>query len=415
MSVHAPASAPTALPGQQRTDANLAAHIVARATELGFVRVGFCGVEPLARGKAALAHWLAAGYHGELGYMAEHPGRAEPCSLLAEARALVVVAYPYAKTTLPNADPEADRSGTTPHGRVARYAQGGDYHGAMKEKLRALANDIAAHLGRPVLSRACVDTAPLLEREAAERAGVGYIAKSALVLSPGAGTHFLLGELLLDVELPPSPEVAPRCGDCTRCLDACPTRAFIAPYVLDARRCISYLTIELRGPIPRELRPLIGNWVFGCDICQEVCPFNASSTARALAPELKPRADLAGVDLVRLLRLTATDYRRLVRRSALRRTHRPQLQRNAAVAMGNLRAPEHEAVLIEALRTNPSVLVRGHIAWALGRYATANALEALHEARPRETDPWLRDEIEAALARGASAAAPNTARTPMQT
>ncbi|HET6344816.1 MAG TPA: tRNA epoxyqueuosine(34) reductase QueG, partial [Myxococcota bacterium] len=241
------------------------------ALGLGFCRVGFTPVTPLERSAQALDAWIAAGHHGEMGYMAAHGRRDEPDKVLSGARSLIVVALAYAGGEAAPLAPTDDRR---PRGFVARYARGADYHLVLKEKLARLADACAEIVGRPVAARPCVDTAPLLERGYAERAGIGFTAKSTMTLAPGIGTYFLLGELLLDVDLPPSSPVAPRCGGCTRCLDACPTGAFVGPYMLDARRCISYLTIELRGAIPRDLRPLMGTWVFGCDICQEVCPFN---------------------------------------------------------------------------------------------------------------------------------------------
>ena len=232
----------------------------------------------------------------------------------------------------------------------------------MKEKLGALAERCASILGRPVMARACVDTAPLLEHEVARRAGLGFTAKSTLTIVPGLGSYVLLGELLLDVELPTSEPVAAGCGSCRACLDACPTAAFVDAHVLDARRCISYLTIENQGPIPTELRARLGTRVFGCDVCQEVCPFNASSAPRPRAPELTPRAALAVLDLVHLLELGAAGYRKLVRRTALRRVSRDTLARNAAVALGNTGDQRAVPPLARALAAHTSPLVRAHAA-----------------------------------------------------
>src|SRR5690606_26883659 len=192
---------------------------------------------------------------------------------------------------------------------VARYALGRDYHHVVRTVLLDFGEALATRLGRPLLGRICVDSAPLMERELARSAGLGFIGKSTLGIVPGLGSYFLLGELLLDVELPNSP--APRaadsgCGQCTRCLDACPTGAFVSPYVLDARRCISYLTIELQGPIPRELRPLLGTRVFGCDACQTVCPFNLTRKAPVAHPELAPHERLQRLSLLDLVRLSST-------------------------------------------------------------------------------------------------------------
>jgi epoxyqueuosine reductase len=307
---------------------------------------------------------------------------------------LIVVALSYvdaAAATPPSTD--------FPVGFIARYARGDDYHEVIHRKLRALADECASILGRPVASRRCVDTAPLLEREAAAAGGLGFIAKSTLTIVPGIGSYVLLGELLVDVELTPDRPVEPRCGECTRCLVACPTGAFVDEYVLDARRCVSYLTIELRGPIARELRPKMGTMVVGCDVCQEVCPFNPPATPlvtlrpRPSAPELAQDTSRSAPNLLELLNLTTGEYRRLTRGRPLRRVSRVQLARNAAVALGNLRDPGTVSTLRATLLYHRSALVRGHVAWALGRLATPAAVDALNAAREREGDPYVLDEL----------------------
>lgn len=342
----------------------LADQIRDAALALGFARVGFTPVEPFVRGAAALADWLEKGMHGDMAYMAQHAGRADPKYVLEQARTLIVVALPYTRVV-----PE------TPvlHGRVARYALGGDYHVVIKQKLTALADKLSELAGRPVLARPCVDSAPILEREAAERAGVGFIAKSTMSIAPGLGSYMFLGELLTDVDIAPSPPERSRCGSCTRCIDACPTGAIVDAHVLDARRCISYLTIELRGSIPVELRPLIGNWIYGCDICQEVCPFNASERERPLPQEMAPR--FTSLELGRILHMGSSEHKRLVRDSAMRRVSRVQLARNAAVALGNSNDPAAIPVL-EAAVDHASELVREHVLWALERLRTNAASSA---------------------------------------
>jgi epoxyqueuosine reductase len=238
----------------------------------------------------------------------------------------------------------------------------------------------------------------VLEREAARRAGIGFTAKSTLTIVPGLGSTVLLGELLVDIELEPAEPTSPRCGSCRACLDACPTQAFVDAFVLDARRCISYLTIELRGPIPRELRAAIGTRVFGCDVCQDVCPFNASSAARPVAPELEARPDLRPASLVDLLELTSSGYRRLVRSSPMRRVSRARLARNAAVALGNSGDPRAVTPLVRALRSHSAPLVRSHAAWALGRLGGRESLAALERARSDDPDEGVREEAGLALA-----------------
>jgi len=367
------------------------------ALGLGFARVGFCPVEPFESAGRALDDWLRQGHHGEMGYLAGE-ARHEPHRLLPQARTLIVVAMPYAGNPAEGSADEGRRLPLT--GQIARYARGADYHSVLKERLRLLADRCAELTGHSVLARPCVDSAPLLEREAARRAGIGFTAKSTLTIAPGLGSYVLLGELLIDLELAPDQPLARGCGSCTTCLVACPTSAFVDAYTLDARRCISYLTIELKGAIPRALRPLIGRWVFGCDVCQEVCPFNQSRRPRPTDPALAPHARLSEPELVSLLELSASGYRRFVKRSALRRIGRVQLQRNAAVALGNSGLPEAAQPLGRSLAENPSALVRAHAAWALGRLPGPAAPELLRAHRARERESSVLEEIEIALERG---------------
>jgi epoxyqueuosine reductase len=381
--------------GSSLDPAALAHAIREAALALGFARVGFCPIEPFERGARALERWLAEEHHGEMAFMSAG-SRSDPRAILPEARTLIVVAMAY------------DRAGVEPLARggavlpptalVARYARGKDYHLVLKERLRLLADRCAELCGRAVLARPCVDTAPLLEREAARRAGIGFTAKNTMTIAPGLGSYVLLGELLVDLELAPSAPIASGCGSCRSCLDACPTSAFVDAYTLDARRCISYLTIELQGAIPRALRPAIGRWVFGCDICQEVCPHNGSPKPRPYDAALAPRPGTSNLDLCALLSLGSAGHRRLVRRSALGRVSRARLQRNAAVALGNTGEPSVVPALAAALAQNPSPLVRAHCAWALGRIATDAAREALASARAQETDSAVIEEIELANA-----------------
>jgi epoxyqueuosine reductase len=368
-----------------------------KALELGFARVGFATAEPFDAGRTRLQAWLAAGFHGNMAYLAADDDRADPGALLAGVKTIVSLALPYGGAPVAlRRNREADEPLV---GKVARYAVGNDYHRVLKDKLATLADECSRIIGRPVSSRACVDTAPLLEREAAARAGIGFVGKSTLVIAPGLGTYFLLGELLLDVAIAPSEPIVGTCGRCTACLDACPTGAFVGPHVLDARRCISYLTIETKGAMPREIRSLVGTRVFGCDVCQDVCPFNASETPRPRAPEFTPRPSLDAPDLVSLLELSASGYRKLVRRSALRRVGKPQLQRNAAVALGNAGDPRAVPALVRSLDRDPSSLVRVHVAWALGQLGGTAARAALEKAYASDADSGVRDEAEDALRR----------------
>jgi epoxyqueuosine reductase len=360
--------------------------VVALARELGFVRAAVVPIEPPRR-HDVYASWVAAGRAGEMTDLAspEHAARrADLTTLLDSARALIVVALAYAK-----ADPIVPVERVL-RGRIARYARGEDYHLVMRDKLVELADRLAQRLGRPVASRPCVDSAPVLEREWAERGGLGFIAKNTLLIAPGAGSYLVLGELLVDAELPttaPDAPPRPRCGSCRACLDACPTQAFTDAYVLDARRCISYLTIEHAGIIPRELRAAIGTWVFGCDVCQEVCPFNAGA-GEPHAPLLAPRTgEHALPDLVALARKGQNQLRQLVKRTALRRSSRERVQRNVAIALGNTGSPDAIPALVELLASR-SPLVRVHAVWALGQLGARDVLAA-HV----DDDPDVRAEL----------------------
>jgi epoxyqueuosine reductase len=361
---------------------------------LGFARLAVVPIEPPRR-HALYTSWLASGHGGAMAYLAapEHVAqRADLRSLLATARSLIVVALAYDR------DPPAIPAGDLLRGKIARYARGEDYHLVMRDRLVVLADRLAALLGAPVASRPCVDSAPVLEREWAERGGLGFVAKNTMVIAPGLGSYLVLGELLIDVELAPTaPDQLPRprCGSCRSCLDACPTQAFVDAYVLDARRCISYLTIEHHGEIPRELRAAIGTWVFGCDVCQEVCPYNAGSghgrDAAEIDPLLRPRSlEHALPDLVALAAKGANQLRQLTKRTALRRIPRDVLLRNVAVALGNTGDARAIPALV-ALLGHRVALVRGHAAWALGELGATDILAA-----HRDDDDFVRAELTAA-------------------
>jgi epoxyqueuosine reductase len=358
--------------------------VIDLARELGFHRAAIVPIEP-ARRHALYTSWLDAGMAGTMAYLAapEHVGpRGDLRALLSTAQTLVVVALAY------------DRVDPIPpaallRGKIARYARGDDYHLVMRDRLVALADRIAAELGHAVATRPCVDTAPVLEREWAERGGLGFIAKNTMLIAPGLGSYVVLGELLVAAALEPTAPAEPpkpRCGSCRACLDACPTGAFTDAYVLDARKCISYLTIEHHGAIPRELRAAIGTWIFGCDVCQEVCPFNAGA-GEAHDPALAPRShDHALPDLIALAQLNTNQLRQRIKRTALRRVTRPMLMRNVAIALGNTRSPAAIPALVHLMR-HPAPLVRAHAAWALGQ------LGAVAELARDDDDADVLDEI----------------------
>ena len=318
---------------------------------------------------------------------------------MAQVRSVVVVGLDYLNET------QGEEPSDASVGVVARYARGRDYHAVVKAKLVDLAERIQALTERPLTSRAYVDTGPILERELAQRAGLGWFGRNTMLIHPRRGSWFFLGVLLLDVELEPAaPFPLDHCGSCTRCLDACPTGALLgrddegAP-VMDARRCISYLTIEHRGAIPRDLRGAIGNRIYGCDICQEVCPFNAPKLVEITRePGLKAREHVAGRLLIDLMEMDEIAWDDFSRGSALRRGKRAGFLRNVAVALGNWGSPAAVPALVRALGDGEP-LVRGHAAWALGRVGGSEARDALTARLKVELDSSVRAELELELGR----------------
>jgi epoxyqueuosine reductase len=364
------------------------AALIAEAHRLGFE---LAGIAPAARAETAGAffEWLHAGHLGEMGYLARDPERRTDSRLVwPETTSILVVGMRHARAGSLAPGPTK--------GAIARYALGDDYHDVLAARLRALLGWAQASWGMSVRGRWYVDTGPLLERDLAARAGLGWFGKNTCLLNRSHGSYFFLGALLLNLALPPDTPTTAHCGTCSRCLEICPTGAFQGPYSLDARRCISYLTIELRGPIPHEFRPAIGNWIFGCDLCQEVCPWNRKPP-EITEPTFLPRAGLQSPELRRLLYLTQAEFSELFRRSPVKRARRRGLLRNVCVALGNSEDAGAIPDLIWALG-HEEPLVRGHAAWALGRLGTPSAREALAAAAGREADPWVNEEIAGALA-----------------
>jgi len=316
-----------------------------------------------------------------------------PQELLPGARSLVALAASYHDGVAEAPPPDA---GAGPRGRIACYARGADYHKLLKAKVRQLADAIAGELRCEVGSRVFVDVSPMPERAVARRAGVGWAGKNTQVMVKGLGSWVLLAVLALDVGLPEGEPLATHCGTCDLCLRACPTGALTDAYTLDNDRCISYQTIENRGDIPHELRPLMGDWVFGCDICQDVCPVNRHAAATAM-PELASRGPEHAYPLLTdLLRLDEATYTGRFHGTAVKRAKRTGLQRNAAIALGNAGDPATVPALAQALAT-ADPLVRRHAAWALGRIGGAEAAAALRAALAGEGDASVRGEIAAAL------------------
>ncbi|MES2821372.1 MAG: tRNA epoxyqueuosine(34) reductase QueG [Pseudomonadota bacterium] len=337
--------------------------IKAWGRELGFQQVGIAGLD-LGEHEQHLARWLAAGYQGEMDYMAAHGRkRSHPEELVPGTRRVISLRMDY----LPGDTLMAQRLGEPEKAYVSRYALGRDYHKLIRKRLQQLAERIQQAIG-PFGYRAFVDSAPVLEKAIAEQAGLGWIGKNSLVLNRQAGSYFFLGELFVDLPLPvDAPHASEHCGRCTACLDICPTAAFVGPYLLDARRCISYLTIELKGPIPEELRPLIGNRVFGCDDCQMVCPWNRFARPTEQG-DFQPRHSLDNVELAALFRWSEEEFLSRTEGSPLRRAGYQRWLRNLAVGLGN--APSTLPVLeaLDSRRDDPSELVREHVAWALARH-----------------------------------------------
>ncbi len=368
--------------------------LLERAQALGFAQAALLPAHLI--DTHALELWLAEARHLPLDYMQDTP-RGQPELLLPDARTILVVTASY----------HGHASRAYGDLRIARYAHHQDYHEVLRARLQELAAFIVHETGAAVATRSATDSAPLLERALAQRAGLGWIGKNTLLIHPKWGSYCFIAELLIEADLPPhsSSSHPDRCGRCTRCLDACPTQAIVAPHLLDARRCISTWTIESSGPIPRWIRPKIGDLLFGCDICQEVCPWNhkalLSEDTALTAPdhmlELSPD---------KVLSLTSRQFNQIFANTALLRAGRTGLARNAAVVLGNTHDPSHHPLLRQRLATESSALVRGHIAWALGQLPhaplTLSALRRLQEHDPssmvREEAAWSLEQLGEALA-----------------
>ncbi len=343
----------------------LAQTIKAEAHRLGFIMAGITSAAPPPH-YPVFEYWLAARRHGEMSYLASERSRqrrADPRQILPDCRSILVLGVRYpAPDSIPFPPGEAGR---VPTGRVAAYAWGADYHGLLGGRLRALVNSIESQAGRAVPNRWYTDTGPLLERDLAQRAGLGWIGKNTCLIHPRLGSYFILAEILLGLELEPDvPFMADRCGSCTACLAACPTGCILPDRTLDARRCISYLTIELKGEIPGDLRPRMGEWVFGCDICQQVCPWNQRWAVSPGDPALVARPGVPHPDLVQELSLTMEAFTQKFRGSPIQRTHRRGYLRNVAVALGNSGCPSARSALERAAQADPEPLVRAHATWA---------------------------------------------------
>jgi len=343
----------------------LASDIRSWGQELGFQQLGFTDVN-LEKHRPYLEEWLARNFHGEMSYMARHHElRCNPDKLLPGTLTAICVRMDYSATSENSLQPLQ----VTNRAYVARYARGRDYHKLIRKRLQKLAQRIESAVGE-FGYRAFVDSAPVLERALAEKAGLGWIGKNTMLINKQAGSWFFLGELFTDLPLPVDSQDDDHCGSCNACLDICPTDAFVAPNQLDARRCISYLTIESKKAIPEELRPLMGNRVFGCDDCQLICPWN-KFTSPTSEQDFSPRHALDDSELAKLFRWSEEQYLTRTVGSAIRRAGYEGWLRNLAVALGNARSsPE----IIEALKEkshHPSPLVREHVEWALQQHQSS--------------------------------------------
>lgn len=343
--------------------------------------------------------WLAGGRHGSMAYLSRADTlakRVNPRLLMPGAISILCLAYPY-----PNAARQRETSVIKLRGSVASYARLKDYHQWLPKLIDELIHRLEARLGHSIVYSAFTDSAPILERDLAWRAGLGWIGKNGCLIHPDAGSCFFLAEVLLDLDLPQdTPFPVDRCGSCTRCLDACPTQCILPDRTIDAKRCISYLTIEHKGAIPTELRQSLGSCVFGCDVCQSVCPWNG----RVLQPDypeeaIEREALPAQPDLMTELKLSEVLFREKYEQYPVSRARREGYLRNVAIVLGNSRSPSAIAGLAESMTDDPSPVVRATCAWALGNIGSGKAGKALHSRLDFEGDETVREEIQLALSR----------------
>jgi epoxyqueuosine reductase len=368
-----------------------------RARAAGFDLVGVARAEPLEEGGERLRMWQEAGMAADMGYM-HRPVEllSDPKKLQKSAKSVVSLGVSY----YPGEHPENTEGG----GRIARYAWGRDYHEVIKGRLFRLREDLEEVLGVRIKARGFTDAVPLLERSAAQHAGLGFFGRNSCLINDRVGSYFFIADLILDLELEPDEPGIGTCGRCTRCMDKCPTGAIKAPGVVDARLCISYLTIENRAEIPRDLRPLVSDWSFGCDVCQEVCPYNKRKATRSRWPEFSEGAGAGPyLEIEEVLEIRSDEeFERRFAGTPLTRPGRAGLLRNCCVAAGNLGLEKAVPALVRCLLEDESPLVRSHAAWALGEIGGAE--RALREAAGVELDPSCLEEIELALAGGTTGA-----------
>jgi epoxyqueuosine reductase len=366
----------------QPIDSSLNSRIRAEAVRLGFFRIGFASASSVLHDRY-FRRWLADGMHGEMGYLQRQASkRLNPGLVFANTRSVLVLAMNYYTAM--------GRANSALRGKISRYAWGDDYHVVVKNRLEMLLDYILGQISS-AHGRCYVDTGPVMEKAWGAKTALGWMGKHTNLIVRDAGSWFFIGVILLDAQLECDRREKDFCGTCSRCIKACPTGAIVAPYVLDARRCISYLTIELRGVIPRHLRSLMGNRIFGCDDCQEVCPWNRFAVETA-EPEFIPKQDSFMPELLPLVRMTSREFEDRFKKSPIRRARREGFVRNVAVALGNSHAIEAIPALERALEDD-SGIVRLHAAWGLGEIATEQARRILERARSYESDPAVIEEI----------------------
>jgi epoxyqueuosine reductase len=372
---------------------DLVAQIKNASRELGFEVTGITAVHPLEQDDISFQEWCNRGFAAEMRYMTRRPElNARPQALVPYSQSLITLAIDYYDDT-----PSGEH--VNRFGRVARYAWGRDYHDVVGPRLRTLVGMIEKIAGREIRSRCFVDAVPLLERAVAARAGLGFFGKNTNLLQPRKGSWFFLSEILLDLELPSDDRVVKvSCGSCRRCLEACPTNAFPSPYVLDSGKCISYLTIENKGAIPVDIRASIGDWVFGCDVCQEVCPFNRFA-GETQWPELRAEAGVGPrLELVEVLSISSdAEFKERFRGTALLRPRRRGLLRNAAVVAANVGATATVPVLIERIETDIEPLIRSHCLWALSKLELKRAKPVAERIMKADPDALVHEEARRVL------------------
>ena len=382
---------------------SLTHRVKTEAHRLGFQLVGVTTPDPPPH-TAVYEAWLEAERHGEMSYLASERARqrrANPRRILPECQAILVLGIRYPAPEFVSR-PEEPRL----YGRVSSYAWGNDYHEVVIERLKELVANIEEQVGNSIPNSWYTDTGPVLERDLAQRAGLGWIGKNTCLINPQMGSYFFLAEILLGIELDVDlPLVDDRCGSCTLCIEACPTNCILPDRTMDASRCISYLTIELKGAIPLELRSQVGEWVFGCDVCQQVCPWNQRFVVLEGDPTFAPREELPYPNLIAELQLTPQAFNQKFKGNPLKRAKRRGYLRNAAITLGNIATSQGAAVaekaveaLIMGLQDDPEPLVRSHAAWALGEIWSEEARSALVNAEKSEVDEEVLSEIQAARA-----------------